>query len=58
MALALQGSLVVRYGDEAVADAFCASRLGGDWGGAFGTLPKGTDFERIIARHTPGGLTP
>ena len=44
MALALQGSLLVRYGDEAVADAFCASRLAGDWGQAFGTLPAGTDF--------------
>ncbi|MGI9020827.1 MAG: acyl-CoA dehydrogenase family protein [Solirubrobacterales bacterium] len=53
MALALQGSLLVRYGDEAVADAFCASRLEGDGGRAFGTLPKGVDFERIINRHAP-----
>ncbi len=53
MALALQGSLLVRYGDEAVADAFCASRLGGDWGEAFGTLPGGTDFARIVERHAP-----
>jgi putative acyl-CoA dehydrogenase len=53
MALALQGSLLVRYGDEAVADAFCASRLSGDWGQAFGTLPAGTDFARIIERHAP-----
>ena len=44
MALALQGSLLVRYGDAAVADAFCASRLAGDWGHAFGTLPPGIDF--------------
>ncbi|MSO41502.1 MAG: isovaleryl-CoA dehydrogenase [Solirubrobacterales bacterium] len=51
MALALQGSLLVRFGDEATADAFYASRLGGDWGHAFGTLPAGTDFERIIERH-------
>jgi putative acyl-CoA dehydrogenase len=51
MALALQGSLLVRYGDEAAADAFCASRLSGDWGQAFGTLPAGTDFTRIIERH-------
>jgi putative acyl-CoA dehydrogenase len=53
MALALQGSLLVRFGDPAVADAFCASRLAGDWGRAFGTLPAGTDFERIVERHTP-----
>jgi putative acyl-CoA dehydrogenase len=51
MALALQASLLVRYGDEAVADAFCASRLDGDWGQAFGTLPAGTNFTRIIERH-------
>ena len=51
MALALQGSLLVRHGDPAVADAFCASRLDGDWGQAFGTLPAGVDFARIIERH-------
>jgi putative acyl-CoA dehydrogenase len=53
MALALQASLLVRYGDPAVADAFCASRLEGDSGLAFGTLPAGTDFGRIIERHSP-----
>jgi putative acyl-CoA dehydrogenase len=53
MALALQASLLVRYGDPAVADAFCASRLAGDWGNAFGTLPAGTEFGRIIERHRP-----
>jgi putative acyl-CoA dehydrogenase len=53
MALLLQGSLAVRYADEAVADAFIASRLDGDWGRAFGTLPRATDFERIISRHAP-----
>ncbi|GAA4535122.1 acyl-CoA dehydrogenase family protein [Amycolatopsis samaneae] len=50
MALALQGSLLVRHGDPAVADAFCASRFGGDWGVAFGTLPAGADTSAIIAR--------
>ena len=30
MGLALQASLLVRFGDPAVADAFCASRLAGD----------------------------
>ena len=51
MALALQGSLLVRHAPPAVADAFVASRLDGDAGGAFGTLPAGTDFEAIIDRH-------
>jgi putative acyl-CoA dehydrogenase len=50
LALCLQGALLVRYGDPAVADAFCASRLGGDWGIAFGTLPRGVDTGRILAR--------
>jgi putative acyl-CoA dehydrogenase len=53
MALALQGSLVVRYADPAVADAFCASRLDGDWGRAFGTLPPTVDARSIIERHRP-----
>ncbi|MGH2829043.1 MAG: acyl-CoA dehydrogenase family protein, partial [Actinomycetota bacterium] len=50
MALALQGSLVLRHAPPAVADAFCASRLGGDWGRAFGTLPAGLDAGSIIER--------
>jgi putative acyl-CoA dehydrogenase len=53
MALALQGSLVVRYSPAAVADAFCAARLEGDAGLAFGTLPGGTDFGAIIDRGRP-----
>jgi putative acyl-CoA dehydrogenase len=53
MALALQGSLLVRYGDQHVADAFCGSRLAGEWGRVFGTLPAGTDFAAIIERHRP-----
>ncbi|MET0234007.1 MAG: acyl-CoA dehydrogenase family protein [Kibdelosporangium sp.] len=50
MALVLQGSLLVRHSPAAVADAFCASRLGGDWGVAFGTLPSGVDAETVIKR--------
>jgi putative acyl-CoA dehydrogenase len=50
MALILQGALLVRYGHPAVADAFCASRLAGAGGRAFGTLPAGTDFAAIIER--------
>jgi putative acyl-CoA dehydrogenase len=53
MALALQGSLLVRHAPAPVADAFCASRLHGEHGLAFGTLPAGTDFEAIIDRHLP-----
>jgi putative acyl-CoA dehydrogenase len=50
MALCLQGSLLVRHGAPAVADAFCASRLGGDGGLEYGTLPAGSDFDAIIQR--------
>ena len=57
MALVLQGSLLVRFGDPAVADAFTASRLGGDWGGAFGTLPSGVDTGPIVKRVTPAGAS-
>ncbi|MFT2016221.1 acyl-CoA dehydrogenase family protein [Streptomyces sp. 796.1] len=53
MTLVLQGSLLVRYGHPAVADAFCASRLGGDWGHAFGTLPPGTDTRAVIEQSLP-----
>jgi putative acyl-CoA dehydrogenase len=50
MALCLQGSLLVRHAPAAVADAFCASRLAGEGGLEYGTLPAGVDFEAIIAR--------
>jgi putative acyl-CoA dehydrogenase len=53
MGLALQASLLVRYGDPAVADAFCASRLGSDGGLAYGTLPRGVDAATIVDRHRP-----
>ncbi len=52
LALALQGSLLVRHGHPAVADAFCASRLG-DGGSVYGTLPPGLDVRAIVARHRP-----
>jgi putative acyl-CoA dehydrogenase len=53
MALCLQGSLLVRGAPAAVADAFCAARLGGEGGLEYGTLPAGVDFEAIIARSRP-----
>src|SRR3954447_20927864 len=53
LGLALQASLVVRYAPAAVADAFCAARLDGPGGLAYGTLPTGIDTAAIVARHTP-----
>ncbi|MGW7381215.1 acyl-CoA dehydrogenase family protein [Streptomyces sp. NPDC054794] len=55
MALALQASLLVRHAPSAVADAFCASRLGGDWGYAFGTLPGTAGLDAVLERALPGG---
>ncbi|MFE7576882.1 acyl-CoA dehydrogenase family protein [Streptomyces sp. NPDC057521] len=49
-ALVLQGSLLVRHAPTAVADAFCASRLAGDRGLAFGTLAPDTDFAGLVER--------
>ncbi|MEV3911438.1 acyl-CoA dehydrogenase family protein [Streptomyces canus] len=54
MALTLQASLLVRHAPSAVADAFCATRLGGDWGHAFGTLPDAADAGAILDRALPG----
>jgi putative acyl-CoA dehydrogenase len=53
LALALQASLLVRHSPPEVADAFCASRLGGEGGRAYGTLPDGLALEAIIDRHRP-----
>jgi putative acyl-CoA dehydrogenase len=53
MMIVLQGALLVRHAPAAVADAFCASRLGGDWGHAFGTLPAGVDARAIADRARP-----
>ncbi|MER7660797.1 acyl-CoA dehydrogenase family protein [Streptomyces sp. NPDC096193] len=50
MALVLQGSLLVRWAPLEVSDAFCASRLGGDWGTAFGTLPHTLDLASVVER--------
>jgi putative acyl-CoA dehydrogenase len=53
VALAVQASLLAQTAPAAVVGAFCASRLGGDWGNAFGTLGAGTDFDSIIRRAQP-----
>jgi putative acyl-CoA dehydrogenase len=53
VALAVQAALLAQTAPPAVVGAFCASRLGGDWGNAFGTLGAGTDFDSIIERAQP-----
>jgi putative acyl-CoA dehydrogenase len=53
IACALQGVLLVRHAPAGVADAFCATRLGGDGGLAFGTLPDSAGTGVILARALP-----
>jgi putative acyl-CoA dehydrogenase len=53
LAVALQGSLLVRTAPAAVADAFCAARLDGAGGRVYGTLPAGVDAGSIIDRALP-----
>ncbi len=53
LSVALQASLLVRHAPAAIADAFCASRLGGQSGRAFGAMPAGVDCRAIIARAMP-----
>ncbi|MDM4769540.1 isovaleryl-CoA dehydrogenase [Solimonas sp. SE-A11] len=50
MALALQGSILLRAGNSDVANAFCNSRLGGEHGLVFGTLGVGAPVARLVAR--------
>jgi putative acyl-CoA dehydrogenase len=53
LALVLQGALLVEYAPAEVADAFCASRFGGDVSLTLGTLPRGTDTRSILTRALP-----
>ncbi|MFD5596075.1 acyl-CoA dehydrogenase family protein [Streptomyces griseorubiginosus] len=53
LALVLQGSLLVQHAPPEVADAFCASRLGGDGGASFGTLPTSLDLAKVVDRARP-----
>jgi len=49
----MQAALLIRYAPPYVADAFCASRLSGEGGGAFGTMPRGVDTRAIVERAAP-----
>ncbi len=53
MATVLQGALLVRHAPDAVADAFCATRLAGEGGMALGTLPRGAAVDQILERAAP-----
>jgi putative acyl-CoA dehydrogenase len=53
VALAVQGALLAQGAPTEVSDAFCESRLAGNWGHTFGTLAADTHFDSIIARAMP-----
>jgi putative acyl-CoA dehydrogenase len=50
MAMVWQGALLVQHAPAAVADAFCATRLGSHYSGVFGVLPRGCEVSEIIDR--------
>jgi len=53
LALALQASLLARHAPGFVFAAFCASRLGGGFGGVFGALAPGADADALVERAMP-----
>jgi putative acyl-CoA dehydrogenase len=50
IAVVLQGSLLARYAPSFVADAFIASRVLGENGMCFGTLPRTVNYRSIVDR--------
>ena len=63
LARQLQGAVLLHAardgtGNAAVADAFCASRLGGQGGRHFGTLPRGLDIDALVQRALPAMPAP
>ena len=53
VALAVQAALLYQSAPTEVFSAFCDSRIGGNWGHAFGTLAAQTDFDTILTRAQP-----
>lgn len=54
MALCLQGALLVQYAPPVVSDLFCATRLGGDGGFAYGAIPTRFAVKDILDRAWVG----
>ncbi|MFC5460715.1 isovaleryl-CoA dehydrogenase [Massilia niabensis] len=50
LVIAVQGACLLQHAPPFVAEAFIASRIEQDVGGAFGRLPAGLDVEAILAR--------
>src|SRR5438445_2302079 len=54
-AIVLQASLLLRHGEQKVADVFVSSRLVNDWGQTFtfGTLKFEKELKSVLERHRP-----
>ncbi|MHA7772625.1 acyl-CoA dehydrogenase family protein [Roseibium sp. M-1] len=50
LAILWQAALLIRFGPPALAEAYCASRLGRRWSGCYGALPAGLDVAAILDR--------
>jgi putative acyl-CoA dehydrogenase len=48
--LLFQAAELVRHAPAFVSDAFCATRIGGEWGRTFGALPPAVDRDAIMKR--------
>lgn len=55
MAIALEGSLLVRYSPPEISDAFVATRIAGDHGASFGTMPSSLPIARLVDRAPAPG---
>ncbi|MEE3320605.1 MAG: acyl-CoA dehydrogenase family protein [Pseudomonadota bacterium] len=55
LSLTMQASQLVAAGNQAVAEAFIASRLGQHGDRNYGTLPRGLDLGEILGRANPWG---
>ena len=53
LALALEASLLLRHAPAEIADVFVSSRIAGEGGLAYGTLPAAADLGSILERHRP-----
>ncbi|MEX0674686.1 MAG: acyl-CoA dehydrogenase family protein [Gaiellaceae bacterium] len=53
LAVALQATLLVRFAPSEVAELFVASRVHGEHGRAYGTLPESAGLPAIVERHRP-----
>jgi putative acyl-CoA dehydrogenase len=57
LVVGVQAGLLLRHAPPYVADAFVASRIARDVGGAFGRLPDGVDAASILARALENSST-